>query len=187
MLQFENEHVSYFSKPIYFRIYFKIFAANSTLQLHIEISHESNSSKIDDSKETQNFKDSNSNKEIIKVEQIDFQDVNNCDSHGNENNKPKNIESNMYIVEKFLNNFECNQCHKFFTKIHSFKKHSNQNTSESCIWPFKFMIHIRHFKSESLENCFKCNQCKKQFTAQSNAKKQFIPMITNQNKTFQVF
>ena len=145
------------------------------IYIYIEISHESNSPKIHDSKEPQNFKDSNFNKEIIKVEQIDFQDVNNCDSHGNENNKSKNIESNMYIIEKF------------FSKIHSFKKHSNQNTSESCIWPFKFMIHIRHFKSESLENCFKCNQGKKQFTAQSNAKKQFIPMITNQKKIFQVF
>ena len=94
MLQFENDYVSYFSKPIYCSICLKIFAANSTLQLHIEISHESNSSKINDSKETQNFKDSNSNKEIIKVEQIDFQDVNlnvnNCDSQGNENNNSKN-------------------------------------------------------------------------------------------------
>ena len=183
LLQFENEDVSYSYNPISCNICYKTFAAKSTLQLHIEIHHETNSNT---EKEIQNYKDSKIIKEIVfvKSEQKDMEDenfiVNECDSQEND----CSIQKYIHTGERSETNFECKQCHNFISKDNSLQKHLNPNTRGSCIgvlgciqcnklFGMKNILrsHLKHFQPENFKNCFKCMLCPKSFISQSNSKK----------------
>ena len=73
MEDFKNETVSFVSNPISCDICSKIFAAKSTLKLHIEINHETISSNINKTKITENrdtdIKFENHMKECIEFEE----------------------------------------------------------------------------------------------------------------------
>ena len=212
MLQFEKENVSYSYNPISCNICHKTFAAKSTLKLHIEIDHETNSCTVTE------IQDSKLTKEIVlvKSEQKNMEDENfikkECDSQENDIYIPKDIHTGERSVTKF----ECKQCHNFISKDNNLQKHLNLNTSGSCIriigcikchklFGMKNILsnHLKHFKAESFKNHFKCMVCQKSFSPQSNSKKHiwyervnryinlkinmFHLVITDQNKIFAVF
>ena len=215
LLQFENEYESYSYNPISCNICYKTFAAKSTLQLHIEIHHETNSNT---EKEIQNYKDSKIIKEIVfvKSEQKDMEDenfiVNECDSQEND----CSIQKYIHTGERSETKFECKQCHIFISKDNSLQKHLNPNTCGRCIGALRctkchelfgmkniLSNHLKHFKAESFKIHFKCMVCQKSFSPQSNSKKHiwyervnryinlkinmFHLVITDQNKIFAVF
>ena len=212
MLQFENDLVSYPYNPIYCSICDKTFAARSTLKLHVEITHEANSSTIDDCKETQNFGQVNLIKEI---EMVKCEENLNEDEPIIENISDSQDNNDINTVKSSLTTLKCNQCKDFISKVEDLQKHFNSNTSGSCMWPFKCIKCdeifgkknrlMNHLKADHLGNRYKCNECRKSFTTQSrlrkhvcNRKTNSLPKLslqsnisklvtTNQNRTFQVF
>ena len=158
LLQFENEYESYSYNPISCNICYKTFAAKSTLQLHIEIHHETNSNT---EKEIQNYKDSKIIKEIVfvKSEQKDMEDenfiVNECDSQVGMKNILRNHLKN-FKAENFKNRFKCMLCPKSFISQSNSKK---------------------HIRNEKINSWLKLNLKRHMFQL----------VIINQNKIFEVF